>query len=279
MSMNISPQNIAGSCNSKCELSFNYPKSTCTSTNMGNFIKLSYTDSSSPVTFNKIKYNITDFSIYCPSLHNYNNTKADAEIIISNTPSTGGNALYICIPISTNGTSNNASTIINEIITATSKGAPSQGESISQGITDFTLNDFIPMKEFYNYSNKIFDVIAFGMQNSIYLSQNNLVLLKKIIKSFDQIDFPSGPSLYINSSGPNNITKVSDDVFIDCQPTNESEEQINQVVGFKADTNFDTGITLSSIIFNPIFLILLCSSVFIILIILIHKGLKYISDE
>ena len=135
------------------------------------------------------------------------------------------------------------------------------------------------MKEFYNYSNKIFDVIAFGMQNSIYLSQNNLVLLKKIIKSFDQIDFPSGPSLYINSSGPNNITKVSDDVFIDCQPTNESEEQINQVVGFKADTNFDTGITLSSIIFNPIFLILLCSSVFIILIILIHKGLKYISDE
>ena len=98
-------------------------------------------------------------------------------------------------------------------------------------------------------------------------------------KSFDQIDFPSGPSLYINSSGPNNITKVSDDVFIDCQPTNESEEQINQVVGFKADTNFDTGITLSSIIFNPIFLILLCSSVFIILIILIHKGLKYISDE
>ena len=114
--MNISPQNIAGTCNYKCAFSFDYPVSSCTATNAGNNITLSYTDSTSPVTFNKTKYNITSCYIYSPSLHSYNNVQADAELFIMHTPTSGGQGLMVCIPISTNGTSNAASNTIGEIM-------------------------------------------------------------------------------------------------------------------------------------------------------------------
>ena len=202
--MNISPQNVVGTCNYKCALSFDYPVSSCTATNSGNYVTLSYSNSTSPVTFNKNKYNLAESFIYSPSLHSYNNMQTDAEICISHTPTEGGNKLYICIPISTNGTSNNASNILSEIIQAVANGAPSQGGSVSQGINDFTLNDFIPMKEFYNYSTSNTDFIAFGSQNAIYISQSNLTSLQKVIKSADGVAFPSGPSLFLNPDGPGN---------------------------------------------------------------------------
>ena len=272
--MNISPQNIAGTCNYKCAFSFDYPVSSCTATNAGNNITLSYTDSTSPVTFNKTKYNITSCYIYSPSLHSYNNVQADAELFIMHTPTSGGQGLMVCIPISTNGTSNAASNTIGEIISAMSKGAPSQGGSTNQGITDFTLNDFIPMKEFYNYSGNGSDFVAFGMQNAIYISQSNLDAMNKIITPLGAVVFPSGPSLFVNPDGPTKGAGVNgSDIYIDCQPTNASDEETNEVVSIKANTDFDAGITISSIIFNPIFLILLFAFVFVIILMLIHKGL------
>ena len=70
---------------------------------------------------------------------------------------------------------------------------------------------------------------------------------------------------------------TSDDIYIDCQPTNTSEEEINQVVGFKANVNHDFGTTLYEIFFNPIFLLFVFAFVFVILIIMIHKGLVVLS--
>jgi len=270
--MNISPQNVVGTCNYKCALSFDYPVSSCTATNYGNIILLSSTISTSPVTFNKNKYNVAGSYIYSPSLHSYNNMQADAELFIIHSPIEGGKQLIICIPISTNGTSNNASNIIGKIVQAVSNGAPSQGGSVSQGIEDFTLNDFIPMKEFYNYSTPTTDFIAFGSQNAIYISSSNLASLKKVIKPVDGVVVPSGPSLFLNPDGPGNGA-TSDNIYIDCQPTNSSEEEINEVVDLKANTNYDVGINFVDIIFNPVFLMFLFAFVFVIIIMLIHKGL------
>jgi carbonic anhydrase len=272
--MNISPQNVVGTCNYKCALSFDYPVSSCTATNSGNYVTLSYTNSTSPVTFNKNKYNLAESFIYSPSLHSYNNMQADSELCIALTPTEGGNQLYICIPISTNGTSNNASNILSEIIQALANGAPSQGGSVSQGINDFTLNDFIPMKEFYNYSAGGIDFIAFGAQNAIYISQSNLTSLQKVIQPFSGIAFPSGPSLFLNPDGPTKGAGVtSDNIYIDCQPTNASDEETNEVVGLKANANYDVGTTFTDILLNPIFLMFLFAFVFVIIIMLIHKGL------
>ena len=233
-------------------------------------------DSTASVNFNNAKYNIQACYLYSPSLQLYNNQNADGELMIAHQPISGGKTLYICIPLSTNGLSGSASNKISEIVDAVSKGAPSQGESTSQGISDFTLNDFIPLKEFYSYSTSDEDVVSFGMQNSIYISQTTLSSLQKIITPFKGNAFPSGPSLFLNSKGPIKGTPAtSDEIYIDCQPTNSSDEETNEVVDFKnkSATIYD----ISTFFSNPIFLLFLFAFIFIILIMIIYKGLNYLS--
>jgi hypothetical protein len=212
--------------------------------------------------------------LYSPSLQLYNNQQADGELMLLHQPTTGGKSLYVCIPLSLNGNSNSASNKISEIINAVSKGAPSQGGSVNQGITDFTLNDFIPLKEFYSYDNKESHFVAFGSQNAIYISQNNLNLLKKLIKPYNGNAFPGGYSLFVNSKGPTKGTPAtSNDIYIDCQPTNASEEETNEVVNIKSETKFD----LNNILSNPYFLFFLFALIFIILIVGVYKGVNYLT--
>jgi carbonic anhydrase len=275
--MNISPQNVIGKCSYKCQLSFNYPVSSCAATNNGTYLTLSYMDSTASVSFNNAKYNIQACYLYSPSLQLYNNKNADGELMLVHQPISGGKTLYICIPLSTNGLSGAASNKISEIVDAVSKGAPSQGGNTSQGISDFTLNDFIPLKEFYSYSTSDEDVVSFGMQNSIYISQTTLTSLQKIITPFNGNAFPSGPSLFLNSKGPTKGTPAtSDEIYIDCQPTNSSEEETNEVIDFKTKSN--TVYDINTIFSNPIFLLFLFSFIFIVLIMLIYKGLNYLSE-
>jgi carbonic anhydrase len=276
--MNISSQVIAGTCNFKCAFSFNYPVSTCTATNGGNYISLSCPDSTSPVTFNNTKYQLTGCYIYSPSLHLYNNVQANAEIIIMHSPTGGGQNLLVCIPVSINGTSGTASTTLGQIITTMATGAPSQGESISQGINDFTLNEFIPMQEYYNYTSNSQDFVAFGLQGAIYISQANLTSLQQIISPVTTVIFPSASELFINYDGPTKGNGVSsDDIYIDCQPTNISEEETNEVVGTKAATNFDAGTSMRNFFNNPYVLLLLGALIFVVLIIAIQKGLTVLT--
>ena len=279
--MNISPQNVSGNCTYKCDLTFNYPIKSCTATNSGNYLNISCTDSASPVTFNNTKYNIAGCYLYSPSLQLYNNQQANCELMLMHTPAFGGKALYVCIPVTINGTSGNASNKISEIIDAVAKGAPSQGGSTNQGISDFTLNEFIPLKEFYSYETQNSYFVAFGIQNAIYISQKNLTSLQKVIKPFGGVPFPSGPKLFINKKGPvkgNYSTNNNNDIYIDCQPTNSSEEETNEVVNVKAPaTTYDAGPTIFGIIFNPIFLLLIFALIFVALIMGINKGLKYLT--
>jgi len=277
--MNISPQNVVGNCTYKCDMAFNYPVKSCTVTNSGSYLNLSCSDSSSPVTFNNTKYSILGGFLGCPSLYLYNNQKANAELILTHYAADIGKQLYVCIPLSTNGTSGAASNKIAEIIDATAKGAPSQGENTSQGISDFTLNDFIPLKEFYSYETNSSYFVAFGMQNAIYISQKSLTSLQKLIKPYSGVAFPSGPNLFVNKKGPVkglNSTGTND-IYIDCQPTNSSEDEKNEVVNIKANTAYDVGSSMSNILYNPIFLLILFAFAFLVLIVGINKGLKYLT--
>ena len=261
--MNISPQNIIGKCNYKCDYSFDYPTSSSTAINGGTMLTLSYDQSSNSVTYNNIKYDVISCYIYSPSLHLYNNLEANGEFIIEHAPSTGGNPLYICIPISTNGISNNASNTLTEIINAVSTSAPSQGESVSQGINDFTLNDFVFLKEFYTYSTAQMDVVAFGIINSIFISQDSLSLLQKSIIKGSSTMFPSGPDLFISSGIPTKGNGINgNEIYIDCQPTDESEEQVTITTINSIPEPFD----INTIYKNPIF-IFLCSLIIFIVII------------
>ena len=99
-SMNISSQNISGKCNLKCEYSFNYSTSKFTATHGQEMLILTPDKANiPPVTYNTKKYNLENISIYAPSLHSFNGTIANAEILITHTPINGGSALIVCIPI------------------------------------------------------------------------------------------------------------------------------------------------------------------------------------
>ena len=273
--MNISPQSISGTCKLKCAYSFNYQVSNTTVTNYGTSLNLTYeTAQTPPVTYNNGKYNVSNITIYSPSLHTFNGSKAGAEIAITHSPPNGGNSLTVCVPINTTGSTTEGSKILNEIISAVSNGAPAQGENVSQGISEFTLNDIIPMTHFLTYENSQNGgtVIAYAIQNAISITPNSLTLLQKSI-SPSSITIPSGPLLFLNPTGPTNGTP-SGDIYIDCQPTNTSEEEINMVVDTKSATTYDIG----NIFQNQIFILLLSSVGFIIILLGLHMLFMYLSS-
>lgn len=278
--MNFSPQNIIGKCNYKCNYSFDYPTSSSTASNSKYSIILSYNQSHNSVTYNNIKYDVASCSIFSPSTNLYNNLEADGEFIIEHVPSGGGIPLIVCIPISTHGISNNASNTLSEIISAVSTGAPSQGESVTQGINDFTLNDFIFLKEFYTCTTTQFNVIAFGIINSIFISPESLVLLQKCIvknPSNKSNGFSSDAELFISSGIPNNgNTSTSNEIYIDCQPTNESEEQM--IVTTTTSTSHTIPFNIKNIFTNPIFIFLCSVVIFIVLIFGVKKILVMLSE-
>ena len=279
--MNISPQNITGTCNLKCAYSFNYNTSNSTATNYGQYIQLTYEASSTPqVTYNTAKYNVSTLTIYSPSLHLYNNAKADAEILISHTPINGGSSLVVCIPINTSGSTTDGSQIITDIFKAVSSNAPSQGTSTTQGIKEFTLNDIVPMKPYYSYTmeSNSRDIIVYGIQYAISIDNKVLETLKKCIKP-NSITLPSGPSLFSNPDGPSNNDVGDGSIYIDCQPTNSSEEEIEMNVNIKSPVSYDVGSYMLDILNNPIFLILCSSIIFVIILMALHKLISHFTSD
>jgi len=277
--MNISPQNITGTCNLKCAVSFNYNTSNSTATNYGQYIQLTYEASSTPqITYNTAKYNVSTIQLYSPSLHLYNNAKADAEIIISHTPINGGSQLVVCIPINTSGSTTDGSQIITDIFKAVSSNAPSMGTSTTQGINEFTLNDIVPMKPYYSYTNESKDFIVYGIQYAISVDNKALETLKKCIK-LNSITLPSGPSLFSNPDGPSSSNVGDGSIYIDCQPTNSSEEEIEMNVNIKSPVSYDVGSYMLDILNNPIFLILCSSIIFVIILMIIHKLISHFTSD
>ena len=270
--MNISPQNIAGTCESKCSYAFNYPTTNSTTvSNYGAFLQFTYDlSNTSPVLYNNNSYNVSSINIYSPSLHQYNNTTTDGEIIIRHTAVTGGNPLYVVIPLSTSGLTSTASQIVSNVISAAAKSAPSAGNNTNKGIRDFTLNTFIPMKQFYSYTTSKMDCIVFDLSNSIGISTDDLTTFKSIVKaaptnSFITMSDKSTP-LFINTKGPSNSIGGSD-IYIDCQPTDQTVETVTKD---KTSVN-DTG-SSETLMYFVYFV------VFMFLIFVLYSIMKYITN-
>ena len=94
--IDISLSKITGKCDYKCSFSFQYNNSSCIATNRGDYLSLSYDKSSSPpVLYNTAGYDVQEVRIYIPSLHSYNDSKTDGELIIVHTSNTGANPLLV----------------------------------------------------------------------------------------------------------------------------------------------------------------------------------------
>jgi len=238
-SINISRDNVSGNCDLKCAYNFKYPNTNVTAKN--DDVMISFTcdkNNTLPVLYNNYKYDVDKFIIVAPSIHKFNNSKASAEILINHTPAGGGKQLIVCIPIIESTDSSKASNLIAQLIQGVSSGAPAQGETTNLNINEFTLNDIVPKKPFYTYTNNNNgkEYIVYDILYAITINNSNLTTLKKIIKPYP---IPTlGDKLYYNKKGPNEV-KVGDGIYISCQPTGSSKEKID-VEYSKNESSYDT---------------------------------------
>ena len=269
--IDISPQNVSGKCDLKCAYNFKYSESNSTAKNNGVMIGLSYDNSSvPPVLYNNQKYNVTNILITCPSLHTFNGSQASAEIVIEHSPVTGGGQLFVAIPFSSSSESSTASNLVTEIIQSVATNAPSQGNSTNLSLSDFTLQNVVPNKPFFSYTDSDKnDWIVFGMLSAIPLSSNTLTTLGQIIKPFP---LPmTGNSLFFNSSGPNSSGSVGDGIYISCKPTGSSEEE-TAVEYSKNTPSYD----LSNMMNSPIASLIIQIIVGCILFVIVFLMFNYI---
>jgi hypothetical protein len=239
--ININPQSITGKCDLKCAYNFDYPTTSLVAKNEGFLISFKADNqTSTPVIFNNNKYVVDKFVLVSPSLHLFNETKMNAELIIIHTSQTGGSNLTVCIPIKQSSDSNDASNLLTELIQMVSTNTPSSGETSNLNISNFTLDSIVPKKPFYNYINtnsEIGNCIVFGSAFAIPLSNTILTTLTSIIKPLN-LNMIGDGNLFFNSSGPNLSNSSNDGIYISCKPTGSSEETI--------DVTNNTNINLSS---------------------------------
>jgi carbonic anhydrase len=273
--IDISSSNSSGKCDLKCEYKFRYQTSSCIGKNMGDYISLSYDNtSSSSVTFNLISYVVKEVRIYHPSLHSFNGNKLDGEMVVVHTSNTGEMPLLVCIPIRILNSGSPSSVFFSNVIGTMSKNAPAEGDSTTIKMKNYNLNLIVPKKPYYSYtgtepyqpcSEKVNYVVYDASEVYLDITQNVYDNLKKIIKE-NYYTVKSGIPFFYNPKGPN--TATSEDIYIDCQPTGESEETTD-VVNDTSDTS--SSYTFEDLKDNDIFKFIIGLIVFLILIYFLYS--------
>ena len=273
--INIAPQNVVGKCDLKCSYIYKYPESNLNAKNNGQLISLTYDNGSSPpVIFNQQKYNVTNINLYCPSVHLFNGAQASAEIMIQHVPETTGQLLTVCVPIVQSGNSSTASDLLTEVITGVSQGAPSEGETTTLSVSDFTLQNIVPKKPyfFYNgYDNQ--EYIVYGLNIAIPLSENTITTLSQIIKPFSAT--LEGGELFYNSKGPGSSDIKGNDIYISCKPTGSSGETTDTTQN-KPTTPINWKAIFSSSAFQTTMQIILIIIIFLVIFYGINAAFNYI---
>jgi hypothetical protein len=237
-------------------------------------ISLSYDNSvDPPVTYNSQRYIVSNVFIASPSIHTFDGKLLDAEIIIEHTPILGGNTFKVGIPIISGDYSSISSILVTEIIEKVSTNAPSDGDSTNLNMNDFTLQEIVPNKPFFNYtsSKKNNDVwVVFGSLDAIPINKHVLKTLSQIIQPYP-LPTP-GDELFINDLGPNKNTDLGNGIYISCNPTDSSEEEVPVS---QSKNNFVSDISFSSFFTNNVIQIILGCIVLIFIFLYINKFYTY----
>lgn len=273
--INISRDNVQGKCDLKCSYNFKYTESNTTAKNEGVMISLTYDNSTvSPVMYNTQKYNVSKIQITCPSIHTFNGSTTDAEIIIEHTPVKGGPKLFVGIPIKSSSDSSTASNLITELIQSVATNAPAHGDSTNVNISGFTLENIVPKKPFYSYTeSESAEWVIFDILEAISLNSSTLDTLGSIIQPFP-IPTPGG-GLFFNSSGPNTMS-IGDGIYISCQPTGSSTEE-TAVEYSKNTPSYDMSTMMDSPVTKTIFQIIIGCIVFILIFVFISYAYTFIT--
>ena len=268
---NISQDNVSGECNLKCAYSFQYSNSTCVANNTGSAITLSYDESNvPPVTYNGNKYKVSGVSIFAASFFLFNGKPAKGMLVISHTPIVGGAGMNVMIPIVSGNSSMPSSNILTQIINQTANLAPKSGNKSVISVENYNLNNIVPKKPFYSFNMSdpggVTEIIAYGIENAITIDADTIAKLNSIIKGETFIFKATGWGLgkiFYNPKGPNTASSGNDDIYIDCQPVNVSEETIQMStenklsMDYKMKSDYNARATLLKIFYNPWFQLLL----------------------
>jgi len=279
MSIDISPKNVSGKCDLKCAYMFNYTESNLTAKNNGIVINLTPDETNvPPVLYNNEKYKVSKINIYSPSIHLFLGNKTQAELVVEHIPILGGNTLYVCVPIIQSSDTNTATTLLTEVIETVGKGAPSEPDSVNINLANFTLQNIIPTKPFYSYtsSENSRDYIVFGKPSSIPLTESTIAILGNIISPFP-IE-TKAEKIFYNGKGPNSSGDISNQgIYISCQPTGSSEEEIN-VTSMKSEQVNDITTIINDPVTRAIINYILGSIIIIFIFYVFYKLLEYINN-
>ena len=233
---------INNKCSLTCNLTYNYKLSTIAAdnnvtgkNNSGNYIQITLYDKNNKVTFNNIEYIADSINIYYPSLHTYDNKRADGEILINH--SAGNQYLIISVPIKSNPFLAKNTTFLYKLLMDLSN--QNIGESLTPKSYGLNLENIVPYKPFFYYkscSNTLFPnsssddtyVIVFdysptlAKSGALNVTPDFIRLLTSMINNPVDISLNTplkNSFIFYNENGPS--LKSQDNIYIDCSPTNE----------------------------------------------------------
>jgi hypothetical protein len=186
-----------------------------------------------------------------------------ASLIISHAPIIGGGSFSVIIPIVSGTGSLPSSNILTTIITETANLAPNSGNKTSISLANYNLNNIVPKKPFYSFNTDTESFIAYGLEYAITIDADTLTKLSTITNGVSDIISADSTSLFYNPKGPNTAGSGNDDIYIDCQPVNVSEETIQMSTenklsaDYQMKSDYNARATLLKIFYNPWFQLLL----------------------
>jgi len=226
--INIDTNKKYESCVEKCSYNFNYPSKTHLQIrNNDNVLMMNFSDpvdeKLTKVTYNNADYKIFGFFLSWPSLNSFNGKKLDGELIVRHI-STTGKMLLVCVPIKKSEYSSSES--LSMILDESSKLANKPNAVFNYQYDNFSLQDLIPDKPFYNYGFENADFIVFDPINAITIDSNKFTnIFQKIVKK-NADSLPMTTAIFYNDKGPN-LEKLNDGIYISCNPTGESSDLVD----------------------------------------------------
>ncbi len=271
---NITDTIIQGYCKNKCKLRYNYPdinaacvmritpdsqlnididinKNTETSkpqTNTYLSITMDGSKQTPSVSFNGLGYNETEIRIYSPSLHMFNNKRADMEVCIYH-KQVGGlpEKLLICVPfmkstIATTAT-NEPSKMIHNIFSSHG-GCYNEPKLTTK---PFSLNTILPAKPYFYYKNeKKEHVVCFHTTSDNIIPEDvDLSILNRDIQSSAN---NSQQNVDLFFSGKQLSERTDDDIYIEYRIIDEEENVEENTEGFTTMKQLNNLVTTKNVI-------------------------------
>ena len=267
----------AEKCTTDCELSFDFKETGVTVRNSGDAMSVGFDPiMTPPVVYNKAKYTpLKGFVFYNTSnpLLSINGSNPAAVFYLF--LQSDKNVLSMIIPIvESSNNQTNASTILSDILNESFIKAPKVGEQGKISYSGFSFQKIFPTNSPF-FSMRQGSYISIIFEKSISINKSVLDKLKQVIKPSVNRDVGE-PKIYYNPNGATSIALIKDEeIYIDCQPVNSSEEKIEYVTKnpFKND--------LSTMLNDPttylILQMIMSSIVFLVIYFVLSKGFKFMT--